>query len=40
MDGQGGLTTAASPITGSLDDKTVSAISAAQTEMADFLVQS
>jgi hypothetical protein len=28
------------PITGSLDDKTVSAISAARTEMADFLVHS
>jgi hypothetical protein len=35
---KGVSTTAASLITGSLDDKTVSAILAAQTEMADFLV--
>jgi hypothetical protein len=37
---RGGSTTAASPITGSLDDNTVPAISAAGTEMADFLVHS
>jgi hypothetical protein len=37
---KGGSTTAALPIAGSLDDKMVTAISAAQTEMADFLVHS
>jgi hypothetical protein len=37
---RGGSTTAASPIAGFLDDKMVPAISAAQTEMADFLVHS
>jgi hypothetical protein len=35
---KGGLTTATLPIAGSVDDKMVPPISAARTEIADFLV--
>jgi hypothetical protein len=38
LNDQGGPSTATLPIAGSVDDKMVPAISAARTEMADFLV--